>query len=219
VSTLVKTWEYVLVNQGDFVLALRDHLFLLVVVPVLLGTIVAVPLGIAATRWRPLEVIILSVVSTLQTIPSLAMIAVMIPLGLGIGYRPAVVAIFLYSLLPIVRNTYAGINGVDGFLKEAATGMGMTAFQRLVRVELPLAAPMIMAGIRTATVIAVGTGTLAALVGGGGLGQYIVRGLNLIRDYIILAGALPAAIMALLADWLLGKVELAVTPRGLKLER
>ncbi|MGI6082064.1 MAG: ABC transporter permease [Limnochordia bacterium] len=218
-STLVKTWEYVLVNQGDFVLALRDHLFLLVVVPVLLGTIVAVPLGIAATRWRPLEVIILSVVSTLQTIPSLAMIAVMIPLGLGIGYRPAVVAIFLYSLLPIVRNTYAGINGVDGFLKEAATGMGMTAFQRLVRVELPLAAPMIMAGIRTATVIAVGTGTLAALVGGGGLGQYIVRGLNLIRDYIILAGALPAAIMALLADWLLGKVELAVTPRGLKLER
>lgn len=218
-NILRQTWEYILLNQSEFLLALRDHLLLLVVAPVLLAVLVAVPLGILATRWRPLQTVILSVVNTLQTIPSLAMIAIMIPLGFGIGYRPAIVAIFLYSLLPIVRNTYAGIEGVDDFLKEAATGMGMTEFQRLVKVELPLAVPMIMAGIRTATVIAVGTGTLAALVGGGGLGQYIVRGLNLIRDYIIVVGALPAAIMALMSDWLLGKVELAVTPRGLKLER
>ena len=155
----------------------------------------------------------------LQTIPSLALLALMIPLGLGIGKKPAMVALFLYSLLPILRNTYTGIKGVDDSVREAAIGMGMTYFQRLYMVELPMAFSVIMAGVRTATVITIGTATLAALIGGGGLGDFIVTGLGMVRDELIPLGALPAAIMALLADFLLGKLEDWLTPKGLKIAK
>lgn len=202
-------------NPDEFLTALSQHVINLVLIPVLLAIIVAVPLGILATRHLMLEKIFLNIVNILQTIPSLALLTLMIVIGLGIGTRPAIVALFLYSLLPILRNTVVGIKGVDPFLKEAALGMGMTGWQRLRMVELPLAFQVIMGGIRTAAVICIGTGTLAAYIGAGGLGQYIVRGLNFYSDELLLIGAIPSALMALLTDYLLGRFEQAVTPRGL----
>ncbi|MDI3522626.1 MAG: osmoprotectant transport system permease protein [Bacillota bacterium] len=217
--TWIKMWQYLVDNLPEVLLAIQEHVLLLVVFPVAVAVLIAVPLGIAATRWAWLERIVLSVVNVIQTIPSLAMMALFIPLGLGIGNKPAIVALLLYSLLPILRNTYTGIKGVDADLKEAATGMGMTELQRLIRVELPLSVPVIMAGVRTAAVIAIGTATLAAMVGGGGLGRYIYRGLQLMRDYLILVGAVPAAALALVADFILGRLEYWVTPEGLRLSR
>ncbi|BCV24450.1 ABC transporter permease [Gelria sp. Kuro-4] len=217
--TWIKMWQYLVDNLPEVLLAIQEHVLLLVVFPVAVAVLIAVPLGIAATRWAWLERIVLSVVNVIQTIPSLAMMALFIPLGLGIGNKPAIVALLLYSLLPILRNTYTGIKGVDADLKEAATGMGMTELQRLIRVELPLSVPVIMAGVRTAAVIAIGTATLAAMVGGGGLGRYIYRGLQLMRDYLILVGAVPAAALALVADFILGRLEHWVTPEGLRLSR
>ncbi|KKM09032.1 hypothetical protein SY88_21100 [Clostridiales bacterium PH28_bin88] len=203
-------------NPQEFLGAVRDHLVLLVTVPVGLAILVAVPLGILATRYRWLERIVMNTANVMQTIPSLALLALLIVLGFGIGYPPAIAALFLYSLLPILRNTYTGLKNVDPFIKEAATGMGMTSMQRLRMVELPLAFSVIMAGIRTATVICIGTGTLAALAGAGGLGIFIVRGLQMLWNHLIIVGAVPAAIMALLADFVLGKIEHLVIPRGLR---
>lgn len=216
-ETLTKMVEYIATHGPEILAAFQEHILLLVLLPVGLAVLVAVPLGILATRYSSLERIVMALGNVIQTIPSLALLALFIPLGLGIGNKPAVVALFLYSLLPIMRNTYTGIKGVSPELKEAANGMGMTPMQLLFKVELPLAVPVIMAGIRTATVIAIGTATLAAMVGGGGLGRYIVRGLQLMRDYLILVGAIPAAIMALLADYFLSHVEHWVTPEGLRL--
>jgi osmoprotectant transport system permease protein len=209
--------DYFASNGTEILGALQEHVLMLVLVPVGIAVLVAVPLGILATRYSILERFVMGVGSVIQTIPSLALLALFIPLGLGIGNKPAIVALFLYSLLPIMRNTYTGIKGVSPELKEAAAGMGMTPMQQLLKVELPLAVPVIMAGVRTATVIAIGTATLAAMVGGGGLGRYIVRGLQLMRDYLILVGAIPAAAMALIADFFLGHVERWVTPEGLRL--
>lgn len=217
VRTFIRMLEYIISNGSGFAASFQEHILILVILPVSWAILVAVPLGILATRYHSLERLVMGVGSVIQTIPSLALLALFIPLGLGIGNKPAVVALFLYSLLPIMRNTYTGIKGVSPELKEAANGMGMTPMQLLFKVELPLAVPVIMAGVRTATVIAIGTATLAAMVGGGGLGRYIVRGLNLMRDYLILVGAIPAAAMALLADFLLSHVEQWVTPEGLKL--
>ncbi|HKM38992.1 MAG TPA: ABC transporter permease [bacterium] len=209
--------EYLLSNKADVLEAVAEHVLTLVVLPVGMAIVVAVPLGILATRYALLERIIMGIGGVIQTIPSLALLAIFIPLGLGIGNKPAVVALFLYSWLPIMRNTYTGIKGISPELKEAANGMGMTPLQLLFKVELPLAVPVIMAGVRTATVIAVGSATLAAMVGGGGLGRYIVRGLQQMRDYLILVGAVPAALMALAADFFLGHLERWVTPKGLRL--
>ncbi|MBE3580831.1 MAG: ABC transporter permease [Thermoanaerobacteraceae bacterium] len=208
--------DFIRSHPEEFVGAIRDHIFLLVAVPVGLAVLVAVPLGILATRYSWLEKIVMTVANILQTVPSLALLAILIVLGLGIGYPPAIAALFLYSLLPILRNTYTGLKGVDPFIKEAALGMGMTGIQRLRMVELPLAFSVIMAGIRTATVMCIGTGTLAALAGAGGLGTFIVRGLQMLWDHLIIVGAVPAALMALLADFILGKIEHALIPRGLR---
>ncbi|NLZ93315.1 MAG: ABC transporter permease [Firmicutes bacterium] len=218
-ETFNKVYTFIANDPEQFLSAIQDHILLLVLVPVSLAILVAVPLGILASRFRWLEKIVLSITSILQTIPSLALLALMIVLGMGIGPRPAITALFLYSLLPILRNTFIGIKNVDPFLKEAATGMGMTNMQRLRMVELPIAFSVIMAGIRTATVICIGTGTLAAYVGAGGLGVFIVRGLQLFRNYLLLVGAVPAAILALLADYLLGKLEYFLIPRGLRGEQ
>lgn len=190
---------------------------MLVLIPVVIAVIIGVPLGIIATRVRWIEKVTMGMASVLQTIPSLALLAFFILIGLGIGYRPAITALVLYSLLPIMRNTYTGVQNVDSFLKEAATGMGMTGWQRLRIVELPLALSVMLAGIRTATVTCVGTGTLAAYIGAGGLGVYISRGLQLARNDLLLVGAVPSAVMALLADYLLGKLEIWLTPRGLRI--
>jgi osmoprotectant transport system permease protein len=135
---------------------------------------------------------------------------------MGIGYKPAVTALFLYSLLPIVRNTYTGLKGIHPSVREAATAMGLPPWKMLWRVELPLAVPVIMAGIRTSMVVAVGYGAIAALVGAGGLGVFITRGLGLMRDYLILVGAVPSALLAIVIDLLLGRLEVALTPKGLR---
>lgn len=189
----------------------------LVVLAVALATLLSVPLGILATRRPALADPLLGTLGTIQTIPSLALLAFMIPVpGLGLGWRSAVCALFLYALLPIVRNTYTGIKEVDPVLLEAARGMGLSRWQTLRLVQLPLAMRTIMAGIRTSCVISVGVATLAAFIGAGGLGEPIISGLQLNDTALVLSGALPAATLAILVDLGLGRLEKALTPRGLE---
>jgi osmoprotectant transport system permease protein len=191
----------------------RQHL-LLVLVATGTAVVVGVPLGIAMTRAPRLARPLLAFAGVCQTVPSLALFGFLIPLPLvgGIGARTAIVALVLYSLLPILRNTYTGIRQVDPSVIEAATGLGMTDAQRLRLVELPLALPVILAGVRIATVVAVGTATIAAAIGAGGLGVYVFRGIATVDTRLILAGAIPAALLALLADALLGLVEKSRRP-------
>src|SRR6202012_1651371 len=161
---------------------------------------------ILIARRTRLSGTVLSIAGILQTIPSIALLGFMIPL-LGIGPKPAIVALLLYALLPIIRNTYTGITGVDSAVKEAAVAMGMSKWQILTKVELPLAMPVILAGIRTATVINVGVATLALYIAAGGLGEFIFGGISLNNTNMILAGAIPAALLAILFDFLLSRVQ------------
>jgi osmoprotectant transport system permease protein len=182
----------------------------------LLGAIlVGLPLGIAASRRPLLAGLALSSAGVLQTIPSIALLAFMLPV-FGIGTAPAIAALFLYGLLPILRNTVAGLRSVDPLLIEVGRGVGMRDRDLLWRVELPLAAPVILAGIRTAAVISVGTATLAAFIGAGGLGDPIVTGLSVTDTNLVLSGALPAALLAIAVDLALHGVERLATPRGLR---
>lgn len=201
-------WSELLVSTGEHIQ--------LVLLSMALAILIGIPAGILVTRVSFLKSWIIGGASILQTIPSLALLGFMIPL-LGIGMKTAIAALFLYSLLPIIRNTYTGIKDVDPSIIEAARGMGMTGTQILFRVQMPLALSVIMAGIRTATVINVGTATLAAFIGAGGLGDFIFLGITRNIDALILLGALPAALMALLFDYLLGLLERWTTPRGLKI--
>jgi osmoprotectant transport system permease protein len=191
-----------------------EHL-LLVGLSLVAAVAVALPLGLALSRVPGRAEGVIRGVGVLQTIPSIALLAFMIPI-LGIGLRPAVAALFLYSLFPIVRNTYTGVREADPAAVRAGRALGMTPRQILLRIRLPLAAPVIMAGIRTAAVINVGTATLAAFIGAGGLGDPIVSGLALSDTRLILSGALPAAVLALLVDGGLALVEAGVAPRGLR---
>lgn len=185
----------------------------LTLIALFLAIIIAVPLGIYLTRHPKLAEPIIGVASVFQTIPSLALLGFLIPL-LGIGLLPAIVALTIYGLLPIIRNTYTGIVGVDKAAVEAGVGMGMTPTQVLFMVEVPLALKVIMAGIRTAAVLIIGVATLAAMIGAGGLGDLIFRGISMSNNELILAGAVPAAILALLFDTLLKRLESRVTPKG-----
>lgn len=195
-------------------LALTAEHLVLVLVATAIAVAVGIPVGIAMTRSPRLARPVLAASSVAQTIPSLALFGFLIPVPLigGVGARSAVVALVLYALLPIVRNTYTGILQVDRAVLEAATGMGMTPAQRLRMVELPLALPVILAGVRVATVVSVGTATIAAAIGAGGLGTYVFRGLATVDTRLILAGAIPAAVLALVADGLLGALERARRP-------
>ncbi|HEX3126041.1 MAG TPA: glycine betaine ABC transporter substrate-binding protein [Thermoanaerobaculia bacterium] len=184
-------------------------------VALLAGILVAVPLGLALERNRGGAETAIRLLGTTQTIPSLALLAFFIPF-LGVGRVPAVVALWIYSLYPIVRNTYTGVRDADPRAVEAATALGMTPGQVLTQVRLPLAAPVLLAGIRTAAVLTVGTATLAAFIGAGGLGEPIVTGLQLANSAMILSGAIPAAVLALVVDALLGWVERALRPRGVE---
>jgi osmoprotectant transport system permease protein len=181
----------------------------IVVIAVLAASAVGIPLGIACVRSRRWGRIVLRIVDVVQTIPSLALFGFLIPLPFigGIGMRTAIVALILYSLLPIVRNTVTGIEGIDPLIREAAMVMGMTERQRLLSVELPLALPSIFAGLRIATVLAIGVATIGAAVGGGGLGTLIFRGVAMVDSTRILGGAVPAALLALLADLGFGALE------------
>jgi osmoprotectant transport system permease protein len=194
------------VNNSREVLGLIWQHFYLVVLSTGAATVVGVPLGILLTRRPAWRGSVLGLANIFQTVPSLALFGILIPI-LGIGFWTAVTALVVYALLPIVRNTYTGVAGVDPAVREAGRGMGMTDGELLRLVELPLAASVILAGIRVATVVSVGVATIGAAIGAGGLGVYIFRGVAVVDDTLILAGAIPAALMALAADGALGLVE------------
>lgn len=187
----------------------------LVFFSMIMAIVIAVLLGILITRVKPLAPYVLGGTGIMQTIPSLAVLGFMIPI-FGIGVKTGIAALFLYSLLPIVRNTYTGINDVDSATREAAKGMGMTSMQILFKVELPLSIPIIMAGIRTAAVINVGNATLAAFIGAGGLGDFIFLGITRGIDGLIFLGAIPAALLAILIELSFNGLERWTTPKGLR---
>ena len=201
-------WSFMSSHRGEVLAATREHL-LLVLAAMAIAIAIGVPLGMAVVSRPRLRGAALAIASVFQTIPSLALFGFLIPLPFlgGIGTRTAIIALVLYALLPILRNTYVGLTSVDPAILEAAEGMGMTEQQILFRVRLPLASSVILAGIRTATVITIGIATIAAAIGAGGLGTFIFRGVAMVSDAVILAGAIPAAILALLADFLLGLLE------------
>jgi osmoprotectant transport system permease protein len=197
---------------SEIILHSGEHL-ILVVIAMTIAISIGLPVGIFITRQPQLAAPILGLANTIQTIPSLAIFGFLIsvPFLGGIGKVPAIVALTLYALLPIIRNTYIGINSINSAIKEAGIGMGMTDQQLLLQVEIPLALPVILAGVRVATVISVGIATIAAAVGGGGLGVFIFRGISTVNNELILAGAVPAAVIALSADFGLGLLEKNLT--------
>ncbi|HEV8658819.1 MAG TPA: ABC transporter permease [Thermoanaerobaculia bacterium] len=193
---------------SEIVRATGQHI-VIVTIAVIVATAAGVPLGIICVRHGRWGKVALRLIDVIQTIPSLALFGFLIPLPFigGIGIRTAIVALILYSLLPIVRNTVTGIAGIDPLIREAAIVVGMTDRQRLFEVELPLALPSIFGGLRIATVIAIGVATIGAAVGGGGLGTLIFRGVAMVDTTRILAGALPAAALALIADLIFASLE------------
>lgn len=201
-------FEFLQNNWSETLVLTREHL-LLVFISTLFAVVIGVPVGILLTRRKSLQTPVLGIANILQTVPSLALFGILIPLPFigGIGAKTAIIALTLYSLLPVIRNTVTGISSVDAKIREAAQAMGMTDWQILKMVELPLAAPVILTGIRVAAVIAVGVATIAAAVGAGGLGTYIFRGLRQNDNNLLLAGAIFSALLALAADFLLGQFE------------
>ena len=193
---------------AEILRATGEHIFI-VLIAVGVAIIIGIPLGIWCARRARAGRVMLRIVDTIQTIPSLALFGFLIPVPLigGIGTRTAIVALILYSLLPIVRNTLTGIRGVDPIVLDAGVAMGLTDRQLLRQVELPLAMPVIVAGIRIATVVGIGVATIAAAIGGGGLGTLIFRGVAMVDTRLMLAGALPAAALALVADVVLSAAE------------
>jgi osmoprotectant transport system permease protein len=200
--------NFLLTHKREVAMLTGEHLWL-VGIAMLFAVAIGVPLGILLTRKPKLKTLILGSTNIVQTIPSLALFGLLLPLPwLGArADRLAIFALALYALLPVVRNTYVGIVGISESVREAAVAMGLTSRQLLWHVELPLASPVILAGIRVATVITIGVATIAAAIGAGGLGEFIFRGIAMVDNGVILAGAIPAALMALLADFLLGGVE------------
>ena len=194
--------------MNEILRATAQHIFI-VLIAVVAAVAIGVPLGIWCTRRATAGRAVLRAVDVIQTIPSLALFGFLIPIPFigGIGPRTAIVALTLYSLLPIVRNTFLGIRGVDPNVRDAGLAMGFTARQLLFDIELPLAMPSIVAGIRIATVIAIGVATIAAAIGGGGLGELIFRGVAMVNTSLILQGAIPAALLAVIADLVLTAIE------------
>lgn len=199
-----------------FMRTTRDHITL-VLISLMAAILVAIPLGIVASKCERAGKVILGAAGVIQTIPSLALLVFMIPL-LGIGGPPAVVALFLYSLLPIVRNTHSGLQDIPLSLRESAIALGLPAGTRLCRIELPLASRSILAGIKTSAVINVGTATLGALIGAGGYGQPILTGIRLDDMSLILEGAIPAALLALIVQGVFDLADRVLVPRGLRLD-
>ena len=201
-------WQFFAQNRAEVWQLTLEHLWM-VGISMAIAVAIGVPVGVWLTRRQVMEKPVLGVANVIQTIPSLALFGFLLPAP-WIGARAeriAVLALVLYALLPVIRNTYVGIMGVDRAVVEAGRGMGMTGRQLLFQVELPLALSVIIAGVRVATVISVGLATIAAAIGAGGLGTFIFRGVAMVNDAVILAGAIPAALLALLADFLLGLLE------------
>jgi osmoprotectant transport system permease protein len=208
--------QYILQNHTEVLELTAEHLWL-VGASIALAVLIGIPLGIAITRWPVLSKPVLGGANIIQTIPSLALFGFLLPAP-WIGARAdrlAILALTLYALLPLIRNTYTGIRGVDPAVVEAGRGMGMTDRQLLWQVQLPLALSVIIAGIRVATVLSIGVATIAAAIGAGGLGEYIFRGLAMVNNQVILAGAIPAAGLAIFADASLGYLEKRLSPANL----
>lgn len=201
-------WEFLRSNWADILVHVEQHLWL-VLVSISIAVLIGVPVGILLTHHKSLRGPVLGIANIMQTVPSLALFGLLIPIPFigGIGRSTAIIALVVYALLPVIRNTVTGILGVDGSVREAAVAMGMTNGQILRQVELPLAMSVILTGIRVATVITIGVAIIAAAVGAGGLGEYIFRGLRQFDNRLLLAGAVPSALLALFADFALGLLE------------
>jgi osmoprotectant transport system permease protein len=225
----VPLWDYVLglifprspqlLHPAATVIQFTAQHLELVIVSSIITVTLGLTLGILVTRrsLREFLPLVSDLVNGAQTVPTLAIVAIMAPI-IGFGFWPAVIALILYGILPVVRNTIAGLNAVDRFMIDSARGMGMTPAQILWKIEIPNASRVILAGVRTSVVINIGTAALGAFVGSGGLGVPIASGLSLNVEPFVLLGALPAALLAILIDYLLGRVEFVLTPRGLQLE-
>jgi osmoprotectant transport system permease protein len=210
----MNVWQFILQNRVEVLDLTAEHLWL-VAASITLAALTGIPLGILITRWPALRKPVLGTANIIQTIPSLALFGFLLPAP-WIGARAdrlAILALTLYALLPLIRNTYTGIKGVDRAVVEAGRGMGMTDSQLLWQVEFPLALGVIIAGLRVAAVISIGLATIAAAIGAGGLGEFIFRGLAMVNNQVILAGAIPAAALAILADVSLGWLEKRLSPR------
>jgi osmoprotectant transport system permease protein len=210
----VNVFQFIWQNHQEVLEATLEHLWL-VGVSTLLAALIGIPLGIVIARRITLSKPVLAVANVIQTIPSLALFGFLLPMP-WLGERAdrlAILALTLYALLPMIRNTYTGIRGVDSAVVEAGRGMGLTDRQLLWQVELPLAVSVILSGVRVAVVISVGLATIAAAIGAGGLGEFIFRGLAMVNNQLILAGAIPAALLALLADVSLGWLEKRLRPQ------
>ena len=212
-------------NWLDYYISKREYFFkifyehlLLIFVSLFFALLLAIPIGLWASYNVKVEKIVFLIVNTLQTVPSLALLALFIPF-LGIGFTPAVVTLFIYSLLPIIRNTFEGVKNIDRVFISAGAGIGLNSRQILRYIQIPLALPMILAGVRTSAVIVVGTATLAAFIGAGGLGDPIFRGIATLNSKLIFLGAVPACLLAIAIDRLLAFLETVVIPKGLKLEK
>ncbi|MBI0121416.1 ABC transporter permease [Lactobacillus kullabergensis] len=195
---LVKTWQQIYISA----------------ISLGLGIIVAVPLSVILMKFKRIAKVVIAIASMLQTIPALALLAIMIPF-FGVGKLPAIIALFLYSLMPILRNTYVGLTDVNQDTIDSARGLGMTNMQLILKVDIPLAMPVIMAGIRLSAIYVIAWATLASYIGAGGLGDFIFNGLSLYQTDLIFGGTIPVIILALLTDYLLGKLERKLTPKGI----
>ena len=195
---LVKTWQQIYISA----------------ISLGLGIIVAIPLSVILMKFKRVAKVVIAIASMLQTIPALALLAIMIPF-FGVGKVPAIIALFLYSLMPILRNTYVGLTDVNQDTIDSARGLGMTNMQLILKVDIPLAMPVIMAGIRLSAIYVIAWATLASYIGAGGLGDFIFNGLSLYQTDLIFGGTIPVIILALLTDYLLGKLERKLTPKGI----
>lgn len=215
----METIQFIAANLDVIGQRMVEHIAI-VLVAVGIATVTAVPIGIAITQSKSVADTVLYLASMMITVPSIALFGLMIPLlspiGHGIGYVPAVIAVILYSQLPIIRNTYTAITNIDPVLREAAQGMGMSNWQRLRQVEIPLAVPIIMAGVRTAVVMNIGVTAIAAYIGAGGLGTLIARGISQTDPRQLIAGALSVSLLAIVADLFLAMVQRVLTSKGIR---
>jgi osmoprotectant transport system permease protein len=214
VTTLLQAWDYARQHDETFWLNVAIHVELSLLA-VALGALVGIATGIALTRYRPAAFVVTNVAATGRTIPTLAILAMLLPI-LGIGFRPALVALTLIAVPPILINTYVGVTEVDQSVVEAARGMGMGTWELLRKIELPLVVPVVFAGLRTSAVQVVASATLATFIGGGGLGDFIQAGIAVNDIGQILVGAVPVAVGAIGIDWVFGLAERLLTPRGLR---
>jgi|SRR5690625_644753 len=213
------TWQFIVQNLDDIWFRTLEHIYL-VSIALGLAILAGVPIGISITRSPRIANLVMYIGAVIMTIPSIALFGMMIPIlskiGYGIGYVPAVIAVLLYSLLPIIRNSYTAINNVDPALIEAARGMGMTTWQRLRQVEIPLAVPIIMSGIRAAVVLNIGIMAIAAYIGAGGLGTFISRGIAQTDPRQLITGAIAVSLLAIVADYFLLMIQKKLTPIALR---